>query len=127
MRGECRRAPVVKVLASRRHAPNDAPVIDPHGAHKGKEEMDQEMLKLLAQFRILLKKEKGIHVDFERLAGDPAYARELVKAGEDCDNEVLVMLALQLHEKLGLMAAPKPAPVPAKAVSAEKYKFGARS
>jgi len=26
-----------------------------------------------------------------------------VKSGEDTDNEVLVMLALQLHEKLGLM------------------------
>jgi hypothetical protein len=88
------------------------------------------MLKLLAQFRILLKKEKGINVDFERLVGDPAYARELVKAGEDTDNEVLVMLALQLHEKLGLMGSPKAAPAPvaaAKAVNPEKYKFGARS
>jgi hypothetical protein len=114
------------------HRLNDARVIDPHVAHKGQEEMDQEMLKLLAQFRILLKKEKGINVDFERLVDEPAYARELVKAGEDCDNEVLVMLALQLHEKLGLMSAPAstpaPAPAPAaRAVSPEKYKFGARS
>jgi hypothetical protein len=88
------------------------------------------MLKLLAQFRILLKKEKGVAVDFERLMSDSAYARELVRAGEDSDNEVLVMLALQLHEKLGLMSAPVKAPAPvaaAKAVSPEKYKFGARS
>ena len=91
--------------------------------------MDQEMLKVLAQFRILLKKEKGLAVDFERLMAEPDYARELARAGEDSDNELLVMLALQLHEKLGLMNVPKPVPAaaPAKVVSPEKYKFGARS
>lgn len=92
--------------------------------------MNQEMLKLLAQFRILLRKEKGVNVDFERLMADQAYARELVKAGEETDNEVLVMLALQLHEKLGLMKVPGAAAAPVetvKAVNPEKYKFGARS
>ena len=90
--------------------------------------MDQEMLKVLAQFRILLKKEKGLAVDFERLMAEPDYARELARAGEDSDNELLVMLALQLHEKLGLMSVPAPAAAPAaKPVDPEKYKFGARS
>jgi hypothetical protein len=94
--------------------------------------MDQEMLKVLAQFRILLKKEKGVMVDFERLMAEPAYARGLLAQAEDSDNELLVTLALSLHEKLGLLAAPAaPAPNaaarPATQVDPQKYKFGARS
>lgn len=92
--------------------------------------MDQEMLKLLAQFRILLKKEKGLAVDFERLLAEPAYARGLLAQAEDSDSELLVTLALSLHQKLGLLKAPPaavPIPLPAAAVDPKKYKFGARS
>jgi hypothetical protein len=91
--------------------------------------MDQEMLKVLAQFRILLKKEKGVMVDFERLMADPAYARGVLAQAEDSDNELLVTLALSLHQTLGLLQAPPAvaAARPATQVNPQKYKFGARS
>jgi hypothetical protein len=93
--------------------------------------MEQDLLKVLAQFRILLKKQTGFAADFERLMAEPAYAREVIAKAEDSDNEVLAMLALTLHEKLGLMKAPPPAPAaparPASSVDPQKYKFGARS
>lgn len=96
--------------------------------------MDADVLKMLAQFRILLKKTKNVQVDFEKFVADPAYARQVLAAAEDSDNEVLVTLALGLRDKLGLLAAPpaKPAAQPEPAPSAassklgNKYFYGAR-
>lgn len=99
--------------------------------------MDAEVLKMLAQFRILLKKEKQASIDFEKFVADMGYARSLLGLAEESDNEILVELALSLRDKLGLLlpAAARPAPAAAVAPKAEaapdpkagKYRFGARS
>lgn len=67
--------------------------------------MDNETLKQLAQFRILLKREKGVAIDFERFVGDTTYARQILAMAEDSENESLVVLALTLHDKFGLLKA----------------------
>lgn len=67
--------------------------------------MDNETLKQLAQFRILLKRDKGVAIDFERFVGDTAYARQILALAEDSENETLVVLALTLHDKFGLLKA----------------------
>jgi hypothetical protein len=98
--------------------------------------MEQELLKMLAQFRILLKRAKGVQVDFEKIVADPAYARQVLGAAEDSDNEVLVTLALGIRDKLGFLAEPtakpaapapaEPAPSAAAAKLGKKYFYGAR-
>lgn len=101
--------------------------------------MDQEVLKKLAQFRILMKKEKGAQIDFEKIFSDANYARHNLRLAEDSDNETLVFLALSLREQLGLLRptipaapaaeqrAPAPAPTPTASPNAtKKYMFGAR-
>lgn len=101
--------------------------------------MEQDVLKKLAQFRILMKKENGAQIDFEKIFSDTSYARHTLRLAEDSDNETLVFLALSLRQKLGLLTpttpaapaaeqrAPAPAPTPtASPNAAKKYMFGAR-
>ena len=97
--------------------------------------MEQDLLKLLAQFRILLKKERTVQLDLERMMSDAGYARQALAQAEDSENETLVMLSLALREKLGFLKAP-PAAAPAKpaeeqkpepAAQGTKYLYGARS
>lgn len=93
--------------------------------------MDQALLKTLAQFKILLKKEKGLSVDLERMVHDGAYGRELLAAAETSDNEALVLAALTIRDKFGHFgsAAAKPADEKEKdkKPDAGKYMHGARS
>lgn len=100
--------------------------------------MEQELLKSLAHFKILFKKEKGVPADLEKMLSDPAYGRQLLAQAEESENETLVVLALAIKDKLGfLKVAATPAPVPApKAPAAEqkaatadakKYMYGPRS
>jgi len=91
--------------------------------------MEQELLKLLAQFRILMKKERGVQLDLEKMMTDAAYARSACAQAEETDNEMLVMLSIALREKLGFL---KPATKPAEDKKPEsgkpvKYMHGARS
>lgn len=55
--------------------------------------MGQDLLKALAQFRILFKKELGVPADLEKMLSDPAYGRLVLAQAEDSGNETLVMLA----------------------------------
>jgi hypothetical protein len=92
--------------------------------------MEHELLKLLAQFRILLKKERGAHLDLEKMMNDAGYARQALAQAEDCDNEMLVMLSISLREKLGFLKAAAARPAETKqpeAAQAVKYLRGARS
>jgi hypothetical protein len=94
--------------------------------------MNNEALKLLAHFKILLKKEKGCTLDLERLMASQDYARQILGLAEDSENEALVTLALTVRDKLGLLpVAPAPIvelpPAEKPKVSPDKYKFGARS
>jgi hypothetical protein len=95
--------------------------------------MDQDMLRMLAQFRILMKREAGLKVDLQRLVDDADYARQTLSAGEDSDSEALVTLALSLRDRLGLLQQ-KPVDAGAKAdpdladpAKGKRHFYGARS
>ena len=98
--------------------------------------MEQELLKALAHFKILFRKEKGTPVDLEKMLGDPAYGRQVLAQAEDCDNETLVVLALAIKDKLGYLKVAAAPPPPAATAAAEKkpaaadtkkYMYGPRS
>jgi hypothetical protein len=97
---------------------------------KGPNAMDQETLKQLAHFKIMLKREKGLQVDLEKLLNDSAYGRQMLSAAEDSDKEELVLLALTLRDKFGhLKVAPAAKPEEKKDDKPPpgKYMHGARS
>jgi hypothetical protein len=98
--------------------------------------MEQELLKALAHFKILYKKEQGVPVDLEKMLGDASYGRQVLAQAEESANETLVVLALAIKDKLGYLkvaAAPLPpaAPVAAEkkpaAADTKKYMYGPRS
>ena len=89
--------------------------------------MDQALLKTLAQFKILLKKEKGLTADLEKMMHDPAYGRQMLAAAEDSANEALVLTALTIRDKFGHFAAKPEEKKEEKKVDAGKYMHGARS
>ena len=97
--------------------------------------MEQELLKALAHFKILFKKEKGVPVDLEKMLGDAAYGRQVLAQAEETANETLVVLALAIKDKLGYLkvaaTAPTSAPVAAEkkpaAADTKKYMYGPRS
>jgi hypothetical protein len=81
--------------------------------------MDQDLLKALAHFKVLLKKEKGMQVDLEKLLRDAAYGRQIMALAEESENETLVFVALSIKDKLGHLKV-APAPAPAASAAAEK-------
>jgi hypothetical protein len=91
--------------------------------------MDHELLKLLAHFKILLKKERGVQVDVEKLLHDAAYGRQMLAVAEETQSEALVLLALTIRDKFGhLDVAPAPrAAEESAAMPGRKYVHGARS
>lgn len=82
--------------------------------------MEQELLKALAHFKILFRKEKGVPVDLERMLSDPAYGRQVLAQAEECENETLVVLALGIKDKLGYLKVAAAPPPPAASAPAEK-------
>lgn len=91
--------------------------------------MDQALLKTLAHFKILLRKEKGLQVDLEKMVHDAAYCRQMLAAAEDSANEALVRGAVTIRDKLGHFgAAAKPAEEKDKDKKTDgRYLHGARS
>src|SRR5262245_45975122 len=90
--------------------------------------MDQALLKVLAQFKILLKKEKNLTADLEKMMHDAAYGREMLAAAEDTANETLVLCALTIRDKFGhFNAAAKPEEKKDEKKPDGKYMHGARS
>jgi len=89
--------------------------------------VDQALLKTLAQFKILLKKEKGLSADLEKMMHDAAYGRQMLAAAEDSTNETLVLCAITIRDKLGHFGAAKPAEEKKEDAPAGKYMHGARS
>jgi hypothetical protein len=68
--------------------------------------MDQSLLKELAHFKVLLKKATQHSTDIERLITDREYGKQVLSMAEEADNEQLVVLALELKDKLGLLPQP---------------------
>jgi len=90
--------------------------------------MDHELLKELAHFKVLLRKAKQHSTDIERLISDPPYAKQVLSLAEEADSEELVLMALDLKDKLGLLpqpGVPKVEPV-ADAEEGQKYVKGLR-
>jgi hypothetical protein len=96
--------------------------------------MNNEALKLLGRFKILVKKEKGLGLDLEKLMAHPQYARHVLELAEDSTNQALLSLTSALRTRLGL-SDPGPVSLPPQTVApvaadkrpAGKYKLGARS
>jgi len=90
--------------------------------------MDQETLKLLAKVKVAARKALGLEIDVQKLTHDAAYAREVLEKASQSDNEDLVLAAITLQDRFGLLAE-KPSteePAEPEARATEKYKFGAR-
>jgi len=90
--------------------------------------MDQETLKLLAKVKVAARKALGLEIDIQRLTHDSRYAGEILEKASVTDNEELVLAAITLQDRFGLLAdKPKPAKAePAENEDKDKYKFGAR-
>ena len=86
--------------------------------------MDQDTLKLLAKVKVAARKAIGLDIDVQRLTHDHKYAVETLAKATQSDDENLVLCAITLQDRFGLLKdAP---PVAAASDSAEKYKYGAR-
>jgi hypothetical protein len=91
--------------------------------------MDQALLKTLAQFKILMKREKDVQVDLEKLMHDAVYGRKVLTIAEESGNEILVVAALTIRDKFGHFAVADASADEKKDAEAAKGKYlhGARS
>jgi hypothetical protein len=92
--------------------------------------MDQDTLKLLAKVKVAARKALGLEIDVQRLTHDRDYAADILGKASVTDNEELVLAAITLQDRFGLLADK---PTKSKSAEAhdsehdkEKYKFGAR-
>lgn len=89
-----------------------------------------ELVRLLASFKLTVKKSLQKSVDLEALAKDAAYAKKcLAEVEEAAESEELLVLVLKLRELL-VFNGPELAPAAATEEASKEtrnYKFGARS
>jgi len=89
-----------------------------------------EEIRLLARFKLQVRRLLNQSVDLEKLRNDPVYAADcLARVEEKADDEELLVLALRLRAML-VPRSPAAQPVPAVAepvATEKKYLFGARS
>jgi len=88
--------------------------------------MDRETLNEMVKLKFAARRAGGPEIDLVRLAGDATYAGRVFSALEALPDESLVLLAMTLRDKFGLLAA-RPQPVAAEAIDAPRYMSGARS
>ena len=96
--------------------------------------MDRETLNEMVKLKFAARKAGGPEVDLVRLAADAAYAAEIFSAIENLPDELLVLLAMTLRDKFGLLAekpqslaSPPPAVTEPVAATQPRYMSGARS
>lgn len=99
--------------------------------------MDRETLNEMVKLKFASRKAGGPEIDLVKLAGDAIYADEVFRAVEALPDETLVLLAMTLRDKFGLLAAqpvsPPPVVEPVPQAPAEptetaaRYMLGARS
>lgn len=65
--------------------------------------MDHGTLKQLARLKFTMRQAKIGTLDLERYSTDDAYARSMLDLAEEADNEDIVMLAVELRHKRGLL------------------------
>jgi hypothetical protein len=89
--------------------------------------MDRETLNEMVKLKFAARKAGGPEIDLVRLAGDATYAGRIFSAIENLPDESLVLLAMTLRDKFGLLAV-KPQPVAeADGAPHSRYLSGARS
>lgn len=96
--------------------------------------MDRETLNEMVRLKFDCRKAGGPEIDLVKLAGDATYAASIFSAVEQMPDESLVLLAITLRDKFGLLPA-KPAAVATKpaaepepeAPPPKRYLSGARS
>jgi hypothetical protein len=95
--------------------------------------MDRETLNEMVRLKFDSRKVGGPDIDLVKLAGDATYAAEILSAVEQLPDESLVLLAITLRDKFGLLPA-KPAPAAAEPAEtkpepppSKRYMSGARS
>ena len=69
--------------------------------------MDQNEIRLVAHLKVLSSKQTGNKIDLVRFSSDNGYAKQVLEAAIASDNEELIVVAMQLMERRGLL--PKPA------------------
>ena len=97
--------------------------------------MDRETLNEMVKLKFAARRAGGPEIDLVKLAGDAVYADGVFRAVEALPDEALVLLAMTLRDKFGLLAA-QPAvpmsaapsePTTAPAEPTARYMLGARS
>jgi hypothetical protein len=89
--------------------------------------MDQDTLKLLAKVKVAARKSLGLDIDVQRLTHDAAYAKEILEKASQTDDEGLVLAAITLQDRFGLLAEkPERKEEASEVAPTDKYKFGAR-
>ena len=95
--------------------------------------MDRETLNEMVRLKFDSRKVGGPDIDLVKLAGDATYAAEIFSAVEQLPDESLVLLAITLRDKFGLLpaklapAAVKPAETKPESPPPKRYMSGARS
>jgi hypothetical protein len=91
--------------------------------------MDRETLNEMVKLKFAARRAGGPEIDLVRLAGDATYAGRIFSAIENLPDESLVLLAMTLRDKFGLLAARPQAPVVKETASdpESRYLSGARS
>jgi hypothetical protein len=96
--------------------------------------LDRETLNEMVKLKFGARKAGGPEIDLVKLAADARYADEMFSAVENMADESLVLLAMTLRDKFGLLSAMPAAPAnaPVRVEEQEKapqsrYLSGARS
>lgn len=91
--------------------------------------LDRETLNEMVKLKFGARKAGGPEIDLVKLAADAVYADAALSAVENLPDESLVLLAMTLRDKFGLLAAQPVAPATpaAEAKPAPRYILGARS
>jgi hypothetical protein len=88
--------------------------------------MDRETLNEMVKLKFAARRAGGPEIDLVKLAGDATYAGRIFSAIEALPDESLVLLAITLRDKFGLLAA-RPVAKEADSVPPSRYMSGARS
>ena len=97
--------------------------------------MDRETLNEMVKLKFAARKADGIVIDLVKLAADADYANEMLSAVENLPDESLVLLAMTLRDKFGLLATkplaspnePERAKKEIESPAAQRYTYGTRS
>lgn len=89
--------------------------------------MDRETLNEMVKLKFAARRAGGPEIDLVKLAGDAAYAGRIFSAIENLPDESLVLLAITLRDKFGLLAARPQVQKEAESAPPSRYMSGARS